>query len=490
RGSRALRRRCPRGLGRVDADRLTSFDHRGGMWKDAVPSRPDEERPVQFAPHTDADVHHMLDMLGLGSLDELFDHIPDSVRVGDTIDLPDGLAEEEVVRHLQALAARNRGADLVCFAGGGAYDHYVPALIPAILSRGELYTSYTPYQPEVSQGVLQALFEYQTVICQLTGLDVSNASLYDGASAAAEAVNMALAATDRQGVVVSGGLAPGTREVVRTFAHPRTLDVTEAPLDDDGRTHVPRLGEGTGAYLLSQPNHLGVVEDVRAHARAAHAVGARLVVSFDATAAGLLARPGDQDADLVVGDGLQLGNALQFGGPSFGFLAARLKEVRGLPGRLVGETVDARGHRGFVLTLQAREQHIRREKATSNICTNQTLNALAGLLYLVWLGPDGLRELASTCLQRAHDLARRLAAVDGVHLAVTAPFFKEFPLRVPGDPDAFVAAVAEEGYLVGPVVRDGPAAGAVLVAATERRTAAEADGLTQAVARAAKEAGA
>jgi glycine dehydrogenase subunit 1 len=408
------------------------------------------------------------------------------VRARGRIDLPSGKSEEEVVRHLSRLAARNVGSP-VCFAGGGAYDHYVPALVAALLSRGEIYTSYTPYQPEVSQGVLQALLEYQTVISELTGLEVSNASLYDGASAAYEAVSMAVGATRRTHVVVSEGVATGTQEVVRTFAYPRGVLIGSAALDSDGRTAVPEISDDVAAYVLAQPNRLGVVEDVRVHAEAAHAAGARFVVSFDATAAGLLPRPGDQGADLVVGDGLQLGNGLHFGGPSFGFLAARENDIRRMPGRIAGLTTDQQGNRGYVLTLQAREQHIRREKATSNICTNQTLNALAGLLYLVWLGPRGLRELAHTCLQRAHDLAERLTAVEEVDLAVDGPFFKEFAVRVPGDPEAFVAVVASEGYLVGPVVEDGPASGAVLVAVTERRTRGEAEGLTQAFAHAAKE---
>jgi glycine dehydrogenase subunit 1 len=441
---------------------------------------------VEFTPHTDDDVARALEALDLRSVDDLFAHIPLDVRAKGRIELPDGLSENEVVRHLAGYAARN-SPDLVCFAGGGAYDHYVPSIIPALLSRGEIYTSYTPYQPEVSQGVLQALLEYQTVMCDLTGLDVSNASLYDGASAAYEAISMAVGATRREEVVLSEGLAPGSREVVETFSHPRGLHVRTVTLGTDGRTSIPELGDGVAAYVVAQPNHLGVIEDVRAHAEAAHAVGARFIVSFDATAAGLLPRPGDQGADLVVGDGLQLGNGLDFGGPSFGFLAGQANDIRRMPGRIAGLTTDRRGNRGYVLTLQAREQHIRREKATSNICTNQTLNALAGLLYLVWLGPQGLCELAHTCLQRAHDLAERLIAVDGVELACDGPYFKEFAVRVPGDPDAFVGAVAREGYLIGPVARGGPADGAVIVAVTERRTRADVEGLAQAFTRVAKE---
>lgn len=440
---------------------------------------------MQFTPHTADDIALMLARLGLSSIDDLFAHIPESIRAG-AVDLPSGLSEEEVVRRMSALAAHNN-TDLICFAGGGAYDHYVPAIVPALLSRGELYTSYTPYQPEVSQGALQALFEYQTIVCALTGLDVANASLYDGASAAAEAVSVAVAATDRGGVVASEGLLPTTVDVLRTYAHPRSLRVRSAELGREGRTLVDSLDDDCAALVIAQPNHLGIVEDVRAHAEAAHREGARLVVVFDATAAGLLPPPGEQGADLVVGDGLQLGNGLHYGGPSFGFLACRLEDVRRLPGRLVGETVDVRSKRGFVLTLQAREQHIRRERATSNICTNQTLNALAGLVYLVWLGPQGLRDLAHACLQRAHELARRLTAIDGVEPAVQGPFFKEFAVRVPGDPDAFVAAIADEGFLIGPVVRRGPAEGAILIAVTERRTLEEVEGVSQAFARVVKE---
>ncbi len=440
---------------------------------------------MQFAPHTADDIADMLARLGLSSIDDLFVHIPTSIRARAT-DLPLGLSEEEVIRTMGSLAARNN-VSLVCFAGGGAYDHYIPAIVPALLSRGELYTSYTPYQPEVSQGVLQALFEYQTIICALTGLEVANASLYDGASATSEAVSVAVASTGREAVALSDGISSAAIEVVRTYAHPRSLQIRSAELGEDGRTVVGNVPEDCAALVIAQPNNLGVVEDLGRHAEAAHAAGARLIVVFDPTAGGLLPPPGEQGADLVVGDGLQLGNGLHYGGPSFGFFACRSDDVRRLPGRLVGETLDVRGNRGFVLTLQAREQHIRRERATSNICTNQTLNALAGLLYLVWLGPQGLRELAVTCVQRAHDLARRLTIIDGVNLAVPAPFYKEFALRVPGDPDAFVAAIADEGFLVGPVIRSGPATDGILVAATERRTREEAEGLAQAFARVVKE---
>jgi glycine dehydrogenase subunit 1 len=447
-----------------------------------------QESCVNFAPHTAADLEAMLARIGRGHLDDLFAHVPDGLRVRGDIDLPDGRSEDEVVRRLSQLAAVNR-SEAVCFAGGGAYDHYVPAVVGAMISRGEMLTAYTPYQPEVSQGMLQALFEYQTVISELTGLPVSNASLYDGGSAVAEAVSMACAATHREGVVVSAALDAPSRAVVRTYAHPVGRTVTEVDYDASGRTQVPAPADDVSAVVIAQPNALGVVEDIAAHAEAAHAVGAKLIVKLDPTAAGLLATPGSLGADLVVGEGQSLGQGLSYGGPTFGFLACTADQVRRVPGRIVGETVDTRGTTGYVMTLRAREQDIRRERATSNICTNQTLNAYAALVYLTWLGPAGLRDLATTCLSRARHAAQRLTEIDGVVLAVDGPFFKEFPVRMGrGDPDGIVAALHAAGYLVGPVVRDGPAAGAVMVALTERRTAAEVDGLVAAVARVTKEA--
>jgi glycine dehydrogenase subunit 1 len=449
---------------------------------------------VDFAPHTDVDLTEMLAAVGKPSLDALFDHIPPSLRLDRPLDLPPGRSEDEVLRRVAELAARN-DTDAVCFAGGGAYDHYVPALVPALIGRGEFLTSYTPYQPEVSQGVLQALFEYQTVISELAGLPAANASLYDGGSAVAEAVSMAAAAVrGRPGdppaaVAVSGALDLPSRQVVRTYSHPLGREVRTLAVDArSGRTVLDGLGDGLAAVVVAQPNALGIVEDVRAAARAAHAAGAKLIVKLEPTAAGLLATPGSQGADLVVGEGQPLGQGLAYGGPTFGFLASSAEQVRRLPGRIVGETVDGAGTRGYVMTLRAREQDIRREKATSNICTNQTLCALAGLMHLTWLGPAGLRELALACLARARHASARLTAIDGVELAVDGPFLKEFPLRLDVvDPRRVVRALAAEGFLVGPVVPDGPAEGAVLVATTERRTAAEVEALAEALARVLKE---
>jgi glycine dehydrogenase subunit 1 len=447
-----------------------------------------ESGRVEFAPHTDADLGRMLAVVGVADLGELFTHIPCGLMPDRPLDLPDGLSEDEVRRRLAGMASANH-TDVVCFAGGGAYDHYVPAVVGALVGRGELLTAYTPYQPEVSQGMLQALFEYQTVICELTGLPVSNASLYDGGSAVAEAVSMACAATGRDRVVVSMAVDRPSRTVLKTYTRPVARAVDEVAYDPaTGRTPVAALDGDAAAVVISQPNALGVVEDVRAHAEAAHAAGAQLVVKLEPTSVGLLATPGSQSADLVVGEGQPLGQGLVFGGPTFGFLACRREQVRRLPGRVVGRTVDVQGRRGYVMTLRAREQDIRRERATSNICTNQTLNAVAALVYLTWLGPQGLVELAHACLARARHAAAALTTVEGVELAVTGPFIKEFALRleVP-DPRAAVAALHRAGYLVGPVVSDGPAAGAVLVAVTERRTRAQVEGLADAVERVVKE---
>ena len=429
----------------------------------------------------------MLAAVGRSSLDELFTHIPAGLRPPGEPDLPKGRSEDETLQALGDFATANH-TDAVCFAGGGAYDHYVPAVVGALTSRGELLTSYTPYQPEVSQGMLQALFEYQTVISELTGLPVSNASLYDGGSAVAEAVSMACAATRRNSVVMSGALDAPSRQVVRTYGHPlgRVVSVTE--YGADGRTPVKEVADDVAAVIIAQPNALGVVEDVQAHAEAAHAAGAQLIVKLEPTSVGVLATPGSQGADLVIGEGQPLGQGLVYGGPTFGFLACREEQIRRIPGRIVGQTVDTEGRLGYVMTLRAREQDIRRERATSNICTNQTLCAVAALVYLTWLGPQGLRDMASICLSRAQHAAARLAEIDGVELAVDGPFLKEFPVRlsVP-DPHEAVRALHDAGYLVGPVVDEGAAAGAVMVAVTERRTAADVEGLADAVARLVKE---
>ena len=446
---------------------------------------------ADYAPHTTTDIADMLDQLGHEHLDDLFAHIPAHLRVRTSLALPPGRSEDEVLGTMGRLAARNR-TDLVCFAGGGAYDHYVPSVVDAVLQRGELLTSYTPYQPEVSQGILQILFEFQTMICELAGLPVANASLYDGASAVAEAAAMACAATRRTGLLVSDAVDAPTRAVIGTYAHPLRRPVAGIDVNGaTGTTTVPDVGDDTAAVIVAQPNAYGVVEDLRAHAAAAHAAGALLVVKLEPTAVGLLATPGAQGADIVVGDGQSLGQGLQFGGPTVGFLACADAHVRRLPGRVVGQTVDADGRRGYVMTLRTREQDIRRERATSNICTNQTLSAVAATVHLSWLGPQGLRELATGCLRRARVTADRLTGIDGVELAFSGPFLKEFALRLTDvDLLALVGGLCDDGYLVGPVVADPVHAGGslLMVAATERRTTGDITGLATAFERQLKEA--
>ena len=439
---------------------------------------------ADYAPHTQADVRSMLRLLGHNHLGDLFAHVPSQLLPSTTLDLPPGRGEDEVLGGLARFAGRN-STDLVCFAGGGAYDHYVPAVVDAVLQRGELLTAYTPYQPEVSQGILQILFEFQTMVCELTGLPVANASLYDGASAVAEAAAMACASTRRSTLLVSRGVDAPTRQVLATYAHPHRRPLRELEVDARAGTTTPdtAIDDDTAAVIISQPNALGVIEDVRAHAEAAHAAGALLVVKLEPTAVGLLATPGSQGTDIVVGDGQPLGQGLQFGGPTVGFLACSQSQARRLPGRVVGQTVDAKGRRGYVMTLRTREQDIRRERATSNICTNQTLCAVAATVYMTWLGPQGLRELAIGCLQRARATAEHLTELDGVELAFSGPYLKEFALRLPGsDVHAVVGGLCDEGYVVGPVI-DDPSADRqplVMIAATERRTTADITGLTSA----------
>ncbi|MGH2794219.1 MAG: aminomethyl-transferring glycine dehydrogenase subunit GcvPA, partial [Actinomycetota bacterium] len=390
---------------------------------------------MEFAPHTDADVRMMLDALGLASVDDLFAPIPSSLRYERPLDMPEGHTEIEVLRELGALAARNRSTDeLVCFLGGGAYDHHVPSMVWPILSRGEFATSYTPYQPEVSQGVLQALFEYQTMISELTGLEISNASLYDGGSALGEAVHMAASATGRKAVVLAGCINPLYAAVLRTVARGPDIELREARWGSDGTADldaIRALADGAAAVAIQTPSFLGTLEDVAAIADVTHAAGAKLIVHFDLTSAGILEAPGVLGADIVVAEGQPLGNHLNFGGPYVGVIACRREEARRLPGRLVGETTDREGRRAFVLTLQAREQHIRRAKATSNICTNQTLNALGTSMALAWLGPEGLRELGETCLAKARYCRDRLVEVAGAKPAFDGPAFKEFAVRLP-----------------------------------------------------------
>jgi len=427
---------------------------------------------VRYAPHTDADVQAMLAACGLSSLDDLFEHLPPSVILDRELAIPPGLSEMELVGEMRRLAARNRHADdYACFAGGGAYDHYVPALVWALAGRSELYTSYTPYQPELSQGVLQALFEYQSMMCELTGLEVSNASLYDGPTALVEAVNMARAATKRERVLVSDGLDRRYVETLRTYGRGSGYEPEVIPRDG-GVTAVPEVAGDVAAVVLQHPNYFGNLEPAREVFAQARAAGAHSIQVFDPLSLGVLAPPGALGADIAVAEGQVLGNHLNYGGPYLGIIAARMVDVRRMPGRIVGETLDVDGKTGYVLTLQAREQHIRREKATSNICTNQTLMAVAATVYLAWLGPGGLEELGRQCLAKTRYAAERLGDLSPAWLMWPgAEFFKEFAVVPQRDPVDVQRRLLAEGFLVGPILGTK----GLVVSVTERRTREEID---------------
>jgi glycine dehydrogenase subunit 1 len=427
-----------------------------------------------FVPHTDAEVEAMLADLGLSSADELFSVVPEALRLAGGLDLAPGLSEPDVATRVDSVASANRpvGPDLVCFAGAGAYDHDIPSVVRALAFRSEFVTAYTPYQPEVAQGVLQALFEYQTLLCRLFGTDVANASLYDGASACVEAANLAVAATGRSTVWLSRGVHPHWREVMATYATGTGHRLLDAPLVD-GTTAWTGEGE-PAALVVQQPNYLGCLEDLGAAAEVARRVGALLVVAHDPVAAGLLKPPGEQGADVVVGEGQPFGTPLSFGGPYLGLFACRNEHVRRLPGRLVGETVDVDGRRAYVTTLRTREQDIRREKASSNVCTNQTLIAVAFLVHLAWLGTAGLRELALRCARGTRYARETVLGIDGVKPAAAGPVLREFAVRLPVPADEVVERMAEEGFLAG-VPLGEEYGGGLLVAVTERRTRAEID---------------
>ncbi len=440
-----------------------------------------------FVPHTDAEVAAMLGDLGLESLDELFATIPAALRLAGGLDLPPQQSEADVVDRLVDLGEHNRPAGrcaggLVCFAGAGAYDHEVPAAVRSLASRSEFVTAYTPYQAEVAQGVLQALFEYQTMIARLAGLEIANGSLYDGAASLVEGVNLAVAATGDRRVLCSAGVNPRWRAVLATFSKGSGHDVVTLPLRDgvtDWSAAVARPASA-GAVVVGFPNYLGCIEDLAAARDLADRTGARLVVCADPIASGLLRTPGSLGADVVVGEGQPLGIALGYGGPYLGLFACRAADVRRLPGRLVGETVDADGKLAYVTTLRAREQDIRREKASSNVCTNQTLMAVTAAIQLGWLGTSGLREIALRSARAARYAHDSLAAIDGVEPLSPHPYLREFALRLPVDAEVAIERLVDEGYLAGVAVRDGfagtDAEGCLLVAATERRTRGEIDG--------------
>jgi len=442
---------------------------------------------------TDDDRGRMLDAIGVGSVDELFEDIPADVRLDRPLKLPDGLPETEVFDRLAALASRNAHAEAeVSFLGAGMYDHYVPAIVDAITSRSEFLTPYTPYQPEISQGGLQAMFEFQTAMSELTGLPVSNAALYEGPSSVASAAYLALGATGRKKLVASRGVHPHSRESLVTYGAGYGSEVAEVDLDagvTDASALADAIDDETAAVFLQQPNFLGAVEDVESLAQRAKEVGALVVVACDPVALSVLRPPGQCGADVAVGEGQPLGNRLDYGGPSFGFFCATEEHIRRMPGRIAGETTDVDGRRGFVLTLQTREQHIRREKATHNICTAQALNALAGIIHLSWLGKRGFVELGELLVRRTAYARERLAALDGVELLHQAPVVREFAVRLEAPVARVLERCAAEGIGAGyPLGRDYPEhEDGLLIALTERRSRADIDRLAEVLEKAIKE---
>jgi glycine dehydrogenase subunit 1 len=439
----------------------------------------------RYTSATDADRKAMLESIGAGSVDDLFADIPEAVRLDRPIDLPPGKPEQEVYAYLRDLAARNVSAeDEICFLGAGMYDHYVPSLVDALLARSEFLTPYTPYQPEVSQGTLQVMFEYQTAISELTALPVSNATLYEAPSAVASAGWMARLQNGRGRFLVSRALHPHAREALATTAPPYGTEVEELPLAGgvtDADALRAAMSDDVSAVFLQQPNFLGAVEDLELLAPIARETGALLVVQCDPLTLGVLRPPGDFEVDIAVGEGQSLGNRLDYGGPSFGFFAAREEYMRRMPGRIAGETVDADGKRGFVLTLQTREQHIRREKATHNITTAQTLNALAGVVYLSWLGRRGIVELGELLLHRTAYARRALAGLEGVELLHEQPVVREFAVRLGAPVDRVIERCAEQGVNPGyPLGADyDEFADGLLVAITEQRSRADIDRLAE-----------
>ena len=437
-----------------------------------------------FLSLTDEDREAMLGAIGVATIDELFEQVPEGVRLRRDLDLEPALSEPELVAHMEELASRNVSSrDEISFLGAGIYDHYVPAVVEALLTRGEFLTAYTPYQPELSQGVLQAIFEYQTAICELTGMDVSNASGYDGTTVAADATFVAKHHTGRAKVVVTQATSPQVRQVVRTYAPGFGLEVVEVP-HRGGVTDPEELrvaADGAAAVLFQHPNFFGCLEPAPELAAIANEVGAVAVAHVDPVSLGVLEAPGAYGCGIAVGEGQGVGNPQTFGGPHYGFLAAKQEFTRRMPGRIIGETTDAKGRRGFVLTLQTREQHIRREKATSNITTNQTLLALGGLITLSWLGPQGLREVGETCTALGAYAREQLAAAGFEPAFADRPTFKEFAVRVGRNARDVVTEARRKG------VNPGYALGrdyegmddALLVAVTEKRTTAEIDRLVE-----------
>lgn len=443
----------------------------------------------RYIPNNGALLEEMLKLTGVSSMDDLFKDIPQELQFKGELNIPGALSEMELLEKVNKLAKRNKSTeDLTCFLGAGVYDHFVPLVIDHIISRSEFYTSYTPYQPEVSQGTLQAIFEYQSLITQLTAMEVSNASMYDGSNAAIEAAFLSLASKRRSNaLLVSEGVHPEVIEVIKTYSHFRDIEVRLIPLNSQGRTDLQRAEElvdaGTASIMVQNPNFFGIVEDIDAVVKFSQDHKMMSIDYVDPISLGLFEAPGDQGVDVVVADGQSLGNGLNYGGPYLGVMAMRKKDVRKMPGRVAGLSKDVDGKRAFVLTLQAREQHIRRFKATSNICSNQALNMLVASIYLNTLGKKGLREVALQSASKAAYLKKALLDTGHFEDVFSGPIFKEFTLAYKGDVDVLLKGLQEEGFLGGLNLKDFGREGELLIAVTEKRSKAEMDAYVDAVRR-------
>ncbi len=428
----------------------------------------------------------MLDRIGVPSVDALFKAVPADVRLQEALKIDTAKSEIDVRREVGAMANKNKSIDdLTCFLGAGSYDHYIPSTVKHVVSRSEFYTAYTPYQPEIAQGTLQSVWEYQSMMCMLTGMDVSNVSMYDGPTAAAEAAMLATGSQRRNKILVSEGVNPETRQVVEAYLESRDVEIGYVPLTEDGRTDASKLDELLGkdiaGVIVANPNFYGIVEDLTEVTEKVHASKALLIMQVDPLSLGLLKTPGEIGADIVVGEGQSLGQNLNYGGPVLGFMNITDKLVRKAPGRIIGRSVDVDGNAAYVLTLQAREQHIRREKATSNICSDQTLNSIAAAVYLASMGPEGMKEVAVQSAQKAHYLAKKLEATGKFKLKFNAPFFKEFVMETELDVEKVNQELLKQGML-GPLNLDSCGLpGAVLFCVTENRSKEEMDKLVAAL---------
>ncbi len=436
---------------------------------------------MPFIPNTDADRKAMLERIGVNNFEQLIANIPDELRFKREFNLPAPLSEMEITREIRHKTRCDKGiSESINFLGGGVYDHYVPAAVGHITSRSEFYTAYTPYQPEVSQGTLQAIYEYQSMIAELLNMEVANASMYDGGSALAEAALMAVAETGRNKILVSNAVNPHYQQIIRTYCHGQKIEIQLIDLEN-GITKLSdltaKVDDKTAAVIIQHPNFLGNLEEVFDISKLAHDNGALLITSNDPISLGILEPPGNYATDIATGEGQCLGSSLNFGGPNLGILASSFKLIRRMPGRIVGATVDNKDRRGFVLTFQTREQHIRREKATSNICTNQALVALAATVYLALMGKQGIQDVATLCIQNSHYLADRIQQLDGYKLAFSSPFFKEFVITTPVAPGEIIDKLLLQQIYAGIDLSqfDYGIPNGLLIAVTEKRTKEEMD---------------